>query len=56
MLHLAITFFVFTLIAALLGFTGIALAIAGLAKICFFIFIILFILTSFTHVNRRGNT
>lgn len=45
MLRWAIGFFVIALIAALFGFTGIAAAAAGIAKILFFIFLILFGLT-----------
>lgn len=42
MLRLVISFFVIALIAALFGFTGIAAGAAAIAKILFFIFIILF--------------
>lgn len=45
MLRWAIGFFVIALIAALFGFTGIAAAAAGIAKILFFIFLILFGIT-----------
>ena len=45
MLYWAIIFFVISLIAALFGFTGIAIAFAGIAKILFFVFIVLFVLT-----------
>jgi uncharacterized membrane protein YtjA (UPF0391 family) len=38
-------FFVFGLIAALLGFTGIAGAAIGIAKILFFVFAVLFLVT-----------
>ena len=41
MLYWAVMFFVVALIAALFGFTGIALAAAGIAKILFFVFIAL---------------
>lgn len=44
MLYWALVFFVVSLIAALFGFTGISVAAAGVARILFFIFIILFIL------------
>jgi uncharacterized membrane protein YtjA (UPF0391 family) len=39
MLHYAIVFLVLGLIAALLGFTGIAGASIGIAKILFFVFL-----------------
>lgn len=42
MLQWAIGFFVIALIAALFGFTGISAAAAGIAKILFFIFLVLF--------------
>jgi uncharacterized membrane protein YtjA (UPF0391 family) len=41
MLSWALTFFVVAIIAAVLGFTSIAGAAAGIAKICFFIFLVL---------------
>ena len=43
MLHYAVVFFVVALIAALFGFTSIAGAAAGVAKILFFVFLILFV-------------
>ncbi|MCK9489695.1 MAG: DUF1328 domain-containing protein [Xanthomonadales bacterium] len=43
MLYYAIVFFIIALIAAALGFGGIAGAATGIAKILFFIFVILFI-------------
>jgi len=42
MLHYAIVFFIIALAAAVLGFGGIAGAAAGIAKILFFVFIVLF--------------
>lgn len=44
MLKLALFFLVVSLVAALFGFTGIASAAAGIAKILFFIFIALFVI------------
>ena len=44
MLKLALFFLVVSLIAALFGFTGIAAAAAGISKILFFIFIVLFLI------------
>jgi uncharacterized membrane protein YtjA (UPF0391 family) len=43
MLRLALFFLIVSLIAALFGFSGIAVAAAGIAKILFFIFIVLFL-------------
>ena len=42
MLHYTITFLIISLVAAILGFGGIAGAAAGLAKICFVVFLVLF--------------
>jgi uncharacterized membrane protein YtjA (UPF0391 family) len=53
MLRWALTFFVVALIAAVLGFTGIALAAAGIAKILFYLFLILFLITLLGHLLRR---
>lgn len=46
MLMWAIIFFVISIIAALFGFGGIAVAAAGIAQILFFIFLIAFIVTA----------
>ena len=53
MLRWALGFFVIALVAALLGFTGIAVASAGVAKIIFFIFLILFVVSLLGHLFRR---
>jgi uncharacterized membrane protein YtjA (UPF0391 family) len=53
MLRWALTFFVVALFAALLGFTGIAVAAAGIAKILFYLFLILFLVTLVGHLVRR---
>ena len=44
MMNWAITFLIIALIAAALGFGGIAGTAVGLAKILFFVFIVLFII------------
>jgi uncharacterized membrane protein YtjA (UPF0391 family) len=44
MLHYALVFLVLGLIAALFGFTGIAGASIGIAKILFFIFLAMFLI------------
>jgi uncharacterized membrane protein YtjA (UPF0391 family) len=54
MLRWALAFFIVALVAALLGFTGIAVASAGIAKILFFIFLILFLVTMVGHLFRRA--
>jgi len=53
MLRWALIFFVVALLAAVLGFTGIAAAAAGAAKVLFFLFVILFLITLLGHVARR---
>lgn len=51
MLNLAITFLVIALIAAILGFGGIAGTAVGIAKILFFVFLVLFVVSLL--VGRR---
>jgi uncharacterized membrane protein YtjA (UPF0391 family) len=53
MLRWAISFFIIALIAAVLGFGGIAVAAAGIAKIIFYIFVALFILSLISHFASR---
>lgn len=53
MLYWALVFFIIALVAALLGFTGIAVAMAGIAKILFFIFLVFFIVALITGYARR---
>jgi uncharacterized membrane protein YtjA (UPF0391 family) len=53
MLNWALTFFLIALLAAIFGFGGIAIAAAGIAKICFFIFLILFVVSLVAHTMRR---
>lgn len=45
MLRWAVIFFLVSIVAALFGFGGISVAAAGMAKILFFIFIVLFLIT-----------
>jgi uncharacterized membrane protein YtjA (UPF0391 family) len=45
MLRWSLTFLVFGLIAALFGFTSIAGAAIGIAKVLFFVFLALFLIT-----------
>ncbi len=53
MLRWSLGFFIVALIAAVLGFSGIAVASAGIAKILFFIFLVLFLLSLIGHLVRR---
>jgi len=41
-------------IAAVLGFTGIAVAAAGIAKVLFFIFLVLFLFSLMSHLLRKN--
>lgn len=54
MLHYAIVFFVIALIAAVFGFGGIAASAVGIAKILFFIFIAMAVLTFIVGLLRRA--
>jgi uncharacterized membrane protein YtjA (UPF0391 family) len=54
MLRWALGFFVVALIAAVLGFTGIAVAAAGIAKIIFFFFLVLFLVSLVGHLLSRA--
>ena len=52
MLRWALVFFIVAIIAALFGFTGIAIASAGIAKILFIIFLVLFLVSLVLHLVR----
>ena len=55
MLGWALTFLVVALIAGVLGFTSVAGAAMGIAKILFFVFLILFVVSLVMHLVRgRG--
>ena len=54
MLRYALGFFIVALIAAVFGFTGIAVAAAGIAKVLFFVFVILFVLSLLAGIVRRS--
>jgi len=54
MLYWAVIFFVVALVAALLGFNGIAIASAGIAKILFVIFLVLFLVSLVAHLAGGG--
>jgi uncharacterized membrane protein YtjA (UPF0391 family) len=53
MLYYAIVFFVIALVAALFGFGGIAAGAAGIAKILFFAFLIIAIVTFLMSLARK---
>lgn len=54
MLHYALVFFVVAIIAAIFGFTGIAVGAAEIAKILFFIFLVLFVVSMVAGLLRRS--
>lgn len=45
MLYYALVFLVIALVAAIFGFTGVYVAAAGIAKILFFLFLVLFLVS-----------
>ena len=53
MLRWALVFFVVALIAALFGFGGIATAAASIAKVLFFIFLVLFVIALVMNLIQR---
>lgn len=52
MLSWALTFLVIALIAALLGFTGVAGTAIGIAKLLFWVFVILFLVSILASLLR----
>jgi uncharacterized membrane protein YtjA (UPF0391 family) len=54
MLYYAALFFVIALVAALFGFGGIAAGAAEIAKILFFVFLVLFVVSLIAGALRRG--
>ena len=55
MLRYAVIFFVVAIVAALFGFGGIAAGATEIAKILFFIFLVLFIVSLVAGLLKRGN-
>ena len=54
MLGWALAFLIIAILAAVFGFTGIAIASAGIAKILFFVFLVIFLVTLIMSVARRA--
>ena len=54
MLHYALVFFVIATVAAIFGFGGIAAGAVEIAKILFFIFLILFVVSLVMGLVRRS--
>jgi uncharacterized membrane protein YtjA (UPF0391 family) len=53
MLYYALVFFIVAIIAAILGFGGVAIAAAGVAKLLFYVFLVLFLVSLIAHAARR---
>jgi uncharacterized membrane protein YtjA (UPF0391 family) len=56
MLYWALVFLLVSLVAALFGFGGISAAAADIARILFFVFIVLFLFSLVFGLARRGRT
>lgn len=54
MLHYAIVFLVIALIAAVFGFGGIAASAVGIAKILFFVFLAMAVISFIVGLVKRG--
>jgi uncharacterized membrane protein YtjA (UPF0391 family) len=54
MLYWAAVFFIVALVAGLLGFTGISVATAEIAKLLFFVFLVLFVVSLIASAVTRG--
>ena len=52
MLYYALVFLLIAVVAAVLGFGGIAFAAAGIAKLLFFLFLALFVVSLIVHLAR----
>lgn len=53
MIRLAIIFFIIATIAAIFGFGGIAAGAVGIAKVFFWIFVVLFIISLIAGYSRK---
>ncbi len=56
MLDWAVVFLIIAIIAALFGFGVVASAAAGIAKILFFIFLVVFLISLIMGLSRRGTS
>ena len=54
MLYYAVIFLCVAIISGLLGFAGIAFAAVGIARVLFFLFLVMFLVTFLTHLATRG--
>ena len=56
MLYWALVFFIVAIVAAIFGFGGISIAAAGIAKILFYLFVILFLISLIIGLINRPTT
>ncbi len=54
MLYWTAVFFIIALVAAMFGFGGVASTAGGIAKILFYIFVVMFLVSLVFGVGRRG--
>ena len=54
MIYWSATFFIIAIVAGVFGFGNIAEGATSIAKVLFFLFIVLFILSMFTGIFRRN--
>ena len=54
MLYWSASFFIIAIIAAMFGFGGIADGAGSIAKVLFFLFLVLFVISLLTGLFRRG--
>jgi uncharacterized membrane protein YtjA (UPF0391 family) len=55
MLYYALVFLLIALVAGVLGFGMVAFAAAEIARVLFFIFLVLFLVSLSSHLSRRRN-
>jgi uncharacterized membrane protein YtjA (UPF0391 family) len=54
MLYYAVVFFIIALVAALFGFGGIAAGAVGIAKVLFFVFLVVAVISAVLGLARRS--
>ena len=54
MLYWALVFLLIAILSAVFGFTGVAILAGGIAKVLFFLFLVLFVITLIAHVSKRA--
>lgn len=56
MLYWALAFFIVSVVAAVFGFSGIAIASAEIARMLFFVFVVLFVIFLLTGLAKKPHT